>query len=253
MVDFDKIREKVAQLSGNRKTSFWVPQEGKEYNIRILPWPDGNDGQPFKERAFYYNIAGGRGILAPSQFHKEDPVQELINKLRQSGTPKDLELAKQFYPKRRYFAPVIVRGSEEEAPKLWSLGKQIASDILQAMLGDFGDVTDLKEGRDLKIICTKAPGKQFADVKVQPRLQATAAGTAKQIKEWMAAIPNLDEIYTEMDYATIAKRVQDHLTNAAAPTKESKSVSGIAEDESDIDDVTSASLDEVFEKVTQPD
>ena len=47
---------------------------------RILSFPD-NDGQPFKERWFYYNIGNNPGLLAPHQFGKPDPIQELINKL----------------------------------------------------------------------------------------------------------------------------------------------------------------------------
>ena len=49
-IDFDAIRRKVAQLSGNarRGSAFWRPEEG-EHTVRIVPFTD-NDGQPFKER-----------------------------------------------------------------------------------------------------------------------------------------------------------------------------------------------------------
>ena len=118
-IDFDKIKQKVAQLSGQgRKTNLWWPEIVKDYVVRILPWPDGNDGQPFKERAFYYNIGGSKSILAPMQFNKPDPIQTLITKLRNEGTPTSMELAKQLYPRRKYFAPTIVRGEEDQGPKL---------------------------------------------------------------------------------------------------------------------------------------
>ena len=50
-LDFDAIRKKVSQLSGNFKgnTEFWRPEEG-EYTIRLLPWKN-NDGQPFGQTA----------------------------------------------------------------------------------------------------------------------------------------------------------------------------------------------------------
>ena len=56
-IDFDAIRRKVAQLSGNarRGSAFWRPEEG-EHTVRIVPFTD-NDGQPFKERWFYYNLS----------------------------------------------------------------------------------------------------------------------------------------------------------------------------------------------------
>ena len=91
-IDFDAIRRKVAQLSGNarRGSAFWRPEEG-EHTVRIVPFTD-NDGQPFKERWFYYNVGENRGILAPKQFGKPDPIQELINKLRDEGSPESAEL-----------------------------------------------------------------------------------------------------------------------------------------------------------------
>ena len=78
-IDFDAIRKKLNQLSGtnSRRDTMWRPQEGEETTIRLLSFSD-NDGQPFKELMFYYNIPGQRGLLAPSQFGKRDPVQELI-------------------------------------------------------------------------------------------------------------------------------------------------------------------------------
>lgn len=225
-IDFDKIRAKVQQLSGNapkKNSVLWSPKPGdkgqpKSYEIRIVPWPDGNDGQPFKERSFYYNIGGqqGRPILAPSQFGQPDPIQELINKLRATGTPESLELCKQFYPKRRYYAPIIVRGEEDQGVKIWSFGKQIANKLLQFILGDFGDITDPKDGRDLTVTCMQQPGKQFADTDVQPRVKQTPLGPPKEAKQWLSTAPNLDELYTLASFDEISKRVKDHMAGGAS-------------------------------------
>ena len=43
---------------------------------------------------FYYNIGNNPGLLAPYQFDKPDPIQELITKLRDEGTKESYELAK---------------------------------------------------------------------------------------------------------------------------------------------------------------
>lgn len=248
VINLDKIRQKVEQLSGNtKKSSMWSPKPGdagtiKEYNVRIIPWPDGNDGQPFKERSFYYNIGGemAKPILAPSQFSKEDPIQDLINKLRAKGTPEAYEQCKQFYSKKRFYAPIIVRGEEDEGVRLWSFGKQLANELLQAMLGDYGDITDPKEGRDVKITVSKPAGRQFADIKVQPRLKSTELGTVKQIKEWISSAPNLDEIYTLTDVDEIKKRVNDQLNGASSDSgvEMKKSVQTSSTDvDSEVDDV----------------
>lgn len=254
-IDFDKIKQKVEQLSGNnRKTVLWSPKPGnngasKEYNIRILPWTDGNDGQPFKERAFYYNIGGGRAILAPSQFGLPDPIQDLINKLRKSGTPAEMELCKQFYPKRRYYAPIIVRGEEDQGVKLWSFGKQIANELLQAMLGDFGDITDPKDGRDVKITCTQPAGRQFVDTKVQPRVATSPLGPAKQVKDWLAAVPNLDEIYSHSTAEEIEKRVNDHLNGGSSPNGTEKPTQNGRPRTAEVSSEESGEMDDVFSKL----
>mgnify|MGYP001356516175 CR=1 FL=1 len=95
-IDFDAIKRKLDRLSGNNtsRNTMWKPTEGEKHSVRLLSFPD-NDGQPFKELMFYYNIPGQRGLLAPSQFGKRDPIQELINKLRDEGTKESYEMAKQ--------------------------------------------------------------------------------------------------------------------------------------------------------------
>ena len=81
-IDFDAIRRKLNQLSGanNKRRAFWRPPEGETVTVRIIAFPD-NDGNPFKERWFYYNIGTNPGLLSPYQFGKPDPINELIQKL----------------------------------------------------------------------------------------------------------------------------------------------------------------------------
>ena len=121
-LDFDAIRQKLEKLSGNTKnrSSMWKPTEGEEASVRLLSFKD-NDGQPFKELWFYYNIGNNRGLLAPNQFGNPDPIQELITKLRDEGTKESYELAKKLYPKMRTYAPVIVRGEEDKGVQIWGL------------------------------------------------------------------------------------------------------------------------------------
>lgn len=195
-IDLEAIRKKVAQLNGSLKRSrvqFWRPEAG-EYNIRVLPWAN-NDGQPFRERWFYYNIGKNPGLLAPTQFQKADPVQELIDKLHASGKKEDKEIAKKLYPKMRAFAPVLVRGSEDQGVLVWSFGKEIYQRMLEFFLdAEIGDITDVNEGYDLKVKITKREGTIWMDTKVDAARKATKlAPDPKKIEETLALIPNLDE------------------------------------------------------------
>jgi hypothetical protein len=65
-LNLDAIRKRLNQLSGNntQQNIFWKLSEGEEATIRLLAYPN-NNGQPFKELYFYYNIGSNRGLLAP--------------------------------------------------------------------------------------------------------------------------------------------------------------------------------------------
>jgi hypothetical protein len=197
-IDLEAIKRRVAELSGVKKSSsvqLWKPGVG-EHKIRCLPWKNAKDGQPFEERWFYY-IGENAGILAPNQFGKPDPINDLIRKLYSSGKPDDRVLAKKLQPKMRCYAPVIVRGQEDKGVQVWSFGKI----VYQRMLGFFldeevGDVLDPNNGFDLKVTLSQAPGKQFMDTMVDPaRRPSKLHDDADTMKKWLDAVPNLDDMY----------------------------------------------------------
>ncbi len=217
-IDLDAIRKKLNQLSGNnsKRNMMWRPQEGEEHVVRLLSFSD-NDGQPFKERWFYYNIGNNPGLLAPHQFGQPDPIQELINNLRNDGTKESYELAKKLYPKMRAYAPVIVRGEESQGVRLWSFGKMVYQSLLNLMLDDeVGDITDPTSGRDIKVTCTKPPGRMWATTEVRPRMSVSdLAEDAKQAKEWLNSVPDLDEMYQCKSYEELETIVNAWLNGDA--------------------------------------
>ena len=214
-IDFDAIKRKLDRLSGNSnsRNSMWKPVEGEKHTVRLLSFPD-NDGQPFKELMFYYNIPGQRGLLAPSQFGKKDPIQELINKLRDEGTKESYEMAKKLYPKMRIYAACVVRGEESEGIRLWGFGKTVYQKLLSLMLDeDYGDITDPTAGRDINVVCSKNPGQQWAMTEVTPRGRETKLSKdSKQAKEWMNNLPDLEGIFQIKSYDELSKIINDWLT-----------------------------------------
>jgi hypothetical protein len=213
-VDFDAIRKKLERLSGNNKnrSSSWRPTEGEEHTVRLISFPD-NEGQPFKELWFYYNIGKERGLLTPHQFGNPDPIQELINKLREEGSKESYELAKKLYPKMRTYAPVIVRGEEDKGVQIWGFGKMVYQALLGLMLDeDYGDITDPLDGRDIKVVCSKQPGKKWAMTEVRPRgKQSNLSENSSHAKEWLDNIPNIDDLFECKSYDELSKIVNDWL------------------------------------------
>jgi len=206
-IDFDAIKAKLNRLSGANKNRNvkWKPEEGQEYTIRIIAFPD-NDGQPFKEVQWYFGIPNVRGFVAPNQFGKRDPVQELISKLRDEGTKESYEMAKKLYPSMRTYAAVVVRGQESEGVKIWDFGKTVYQKLLTLMLDeDYGDITDPVSGRDIKVNNSKAPGKKYADTDVTPRGKVSKlSNDPKQAADWLASIPKVEDLYSLKSYDEIS-------------------------------------------------
>ena len=214
-INMDAIRKKLGQLSGqnSKKNTMWRPEEGSETTVRLLAYPN-NDGQPFKELMFYYNIGNNPGLLAPYQFGKPDPIQELITKLRDEGTKESYELAKKLYPKMRCYAPVIVRGEEERNVRLWAFGKSVYQTLLNYMLDeDYGDITDPHEGRDVRITCQKNPGQMWATTDVRPRgKDSPLSEDSSQSKKWLDNIPDVNDLFELKSYEELESIINSWLS-----------------------------------------
>lgn len=205
-IDIEAIKRKMAELNGEKRQSSiqqWKPQLG-EHKIRVLPWPDAKDGEPFHDRQFYY-IEGSQGFLAPSQFGKPDPINELLRKLYSSGKAEDRLTAKKLLPKTRSYAPIIVRGEEDKGVQIWAFGKTVHQRLLSFFLDDeVGDFTDIEDGLDLKITISKVQGKDFNDTSVDPaRKSSKLSSDQNEAQKWIDNIPNLNDMYKEKSYHEI--------------------------------------------------
>ena len=245
-IDFEAIKRKLARLSGSNqnRNTMWKPTVDETSFVRLISFPD-NDGQPFKELWFYYNIPNQRGLLAPYQFGDKDPIQELITKLREDGAKESYELAKKLYPSMRCYAGVIVRGEEEKGVQIWSFGKTVYQTLLNYMLDeDYGDITDPEEGFDIKVSCNKRPGQQYAMTEVRPRPRSTPLSkNSKKTKEWMDSIPNPTEMFSCKSYEELSGIINNWLngddqedTGTERSSSSSKNESKETKAYSDIDD-----------------
>lgn len=228
-IDLAAIRKKLNQISGqnSKRNVMWRPEEGAESTARLLAYPD-NDGQPFKELMFYYNIGNNPGLLSPYQFGKADPIQELITKLRDEGTKESYELAKKLYPKMRCYAPVIIRGEEDKGVRLWAFGKQVYQSLLNYMLDeDYGDITDPADGRDVRITCTKPPGRQWATTDVRPRGKSSPLSEDQsKSKDWLSNIPDVNDMFELKSYEELERIINAWLNGDDEDTQKQETTRG---------------------------
>lgn len=220
-IDLEAIRKRVAELSGVRNTSsvqLWKPQLG-EHKVRLMPWKDAKDGQPFAERFFYY-IGNGPGILTPHQFGKPDPINDLLRNLYKTGKQEDRELAKKLQPKMRCYAPVVVRGEEEKGVQVWAFGKIVYQRLLSFFLDEeVGDILSPTEGFDLKVNITKQPGKQYNDTTVDPARRPSKLHEDSEVaKKWLDGVPNIDDMYKLKTTAEIETALNNWLNGGSTDT-----------------------------------
>jgi hypothetical protein len=128
---------------------FFKPKAGK-YVVRILPSAY-DKAWPIREVQLHYGFSKGP-ILALSNWGEADPIADFAKNLRKSSDREDWQLAKKIEPKSRYFAAVIVRGEEHLGARLWEFGKLTNDQLLGiAADEDYGDYTDITDGRDFTI------------------------------------------------------------------------------------------------------
>lgn len=216
-LDLNAIRGKLEKLSGQMRNDLWKVQPGIESQVRIVPFLDLPDGEVFREVKFYYNIGSNPGLIAPSQFGKPDPFKELNEKLRKEGTKESLELAKKVYPKNKWFAAVIVRGEEEKGVRLWSFGKTVCQSLYNIFLDeDYGDITHVDLGRDLRVTQVIQPGRKYPMVEVRPRATTSKlAPTKEQVKKIQESIPRIEDVYPCKSYDELTAILQEWLSGGA--------------------------------------
>lgn len=180
-MDLSLIKQKLAasQNKGVKREKtdyskiFFKPKPGK-YQVRILP-SKFDKSNPFREVYFHYGFSRGP-ILALINWNEKDPIVEFAKQLRKSSDKDDWQLAKKVEPKLRYLAPVLVRGEEDKGARLWEFGKLTYEQLLGiAADEDYGDYTDITEGRDFTIEAVEdiVAGKKSVKCSIRPKVKSS--------------------------------------------------------------------------------
>jgi hypothetical protein len=200
-INLAKMQEKKDRLEGKgaRSNVFWKPSDGEQI-IRILP---SDDGDPFKEFWFHYNLGNNRGFLSPKKnFGENDPLDDFIRKLFNDGTEDSIKQAKNLMARQRFFSPVIVRGEEEKGVRYWGYGKMAYKQLINLVLNpDFGDITDLETGTDLVIRYGKPAGAQFPQTEITPRRRSSSTFSPdvsqQETMRILGSAPEFDKVFSD--------------------------------------------------------
>jgi hypothetical protein len=194
-IDMKKMRAKYNSLkSGGSDGNFWKPKDGDQV-VRILTPPD-ND--PFRMYWFYYNL-DKKPVLCPKRnFGDHSPVLDFASKLWSEGTPDSTKMAKDLFPKQRFFSPVIVRGEEEAGIRIWGYSKTVYEKLLGWVLDkDIGDITDIDTGIDINLNYGKPPGNLYPVTKIELKRKASplSSGGKGEVSKLLDTMPDFDALF----------------------------------------------------------
>jgi hypothetical protein len=218
-MDISLALKRFSSLQNNTKKSdsIWKPANGKS-QIRLVPYKFNKDN-PFIELYFHYNI-NNKTYLSPISFGRPDPIVEFAEKLKRTGDTDDWKAGKKMEPKLRTFAPVIVRGKENEGVKFWGFGKTVYQDILGYIADpDYGDITDPLSGRDIVLEVVSAEESNAAypttTIRVKPATSKILENDA-DVVQLLDGQKEITELYSELSYDEL-KGVLENWLNPSAP------------------------------------
>jgi hypothetical protein len=198
--------------------------------IRIVPYAH-NPENPFIELLFHYNM-NNKTYLSPSSFGRPDPIVEFANKLKKSGDKEEWKTGRKLEPKLRTYVPILVRGQESEGVKFWGMGKQVYQDILGIIADpDYGDITDLKSGRDITVEFKTAEecGKDFPEtsIRVKPN-QTPISNNVELNNKLLNEQTEITDIYSELTYAELKGVLENWLNPTAQHEDEDSPAPSVA-------------------------
>lgn len=242
-IDLAKMKEKLNALEnkGQGKSVFWRPEDG-EQTIRIVPTADGD---PFKEYWFHYNLGKNAGFLSPKKnFGEDDPLNDFVRQLYKDGSDESIKMAKNLSARQRFFAPVVVRGQEDQGVRLWGFGKTAYKELLNLVLNpEYGDITDVNEGTDLTIQYGKPPGAQFPQTSIIPRRRPSPLmDSEEKISTFLSQVPNFDEVFERKT----PEQVQVMLDEFLLGESDAESVSS---ETSKYNGATKSTVDQAFDEL----
>ena len=156
----------------------------------------------------------------------------------------------------RTFAPVIVRGEENEGVKFWGFGKTVYQELLSIIADpDYGDITDPVNGRDIVVEfkTSEETGRSFpmTTIRVKPN-QTPVTEKADEMKTMKETQKNITEIYNELSYDDLNEVLKNWLNQdsgvkdeeVTTPVETKKATNNMPS-QAEVSDVSSA-FDELF-------
>jgi len=217
-IDLNALRAKHQELvnsgSNNNNSEFlsnFIQLEEGTNVVRILPGKD--EDTMFYAETKIHRVPDAQGNIKNVHCRKvhgeKCPLCDLYYALWKTGRKEDEDLARTIKPRARYYMNAVDRESGDV--KILSIGVILFKKIIAAMLDeDFGDITDLDNGFDFKIIKIMEDKWPKYD-QSQPRPKSSPAGNKAEVAAWMDSLHDIHGLVKLEDYEDV-KNVCSALT-----------------------------------------
>ena len=237
-----KLNASKNGTSTNKKNDFkWRPSEGDQ-TIRVLPT---EDGDPFKQFHFHYNVGRNPGIYCPKKNDGDDcAICEFASKLWRDGVENDdgqlKQEAKKLFVRKRFYSPILVRGKETEGVKIWSYRKTAYETLLGYVLDpDYGDVTDPETGTDI-VLNYHVPGTpgSFPKTTLKPRRRPSVLcdDAVADCAELLSSIPEIETLFDKKNADDVQALLDGYLSSDSSSESRSRETSKYSQKTTGIDE-----------------
>ena len=228
MVNIEQLRKKYQEINnpgsgGNADflSKFFMMDEGTSV-VRVLPSKD-EDSEFYAETAIHRlndknyhcpRIKGGKCPVCDTYYDMWKEINAIGKETPQGKEMADV--ARQIKARKRYYLNVVDR--RDNSVKILSVGQKLFGKVLDCFFDeDFGDITDLKEGWDFKIV--KDTQGQWPNYdKSAPKPKPSSAGSDKENATYMEELHDIHGLVKVADYDEL-KSMMTELVAANTPAQ----------------------------------
>ena len=185
--------------------------------VKLLHGPGYHSNKSLR-RIIHHNVIANEFARESLRQSKPDvifcclPILELAEKLKSTGSKDDWKLGQILTPKQRNFAPIIIRGEEDDGVKFWGFGITVYTELMQYMVDpDYGDIVDIMSGRDITVSykTKEQTGTNYpsTSIRIKPN-QTSIADDAKLLEKILNEQIEITEVYKEPTYEDLEKELE---------------------------------------------
>lgn len=183
-------KQRLEEESQRGGLPMWKIPQGST-KIRILPpWSEAGD-IAFECRSHWKVPPNDSMYNCLRVVNKECPICEFASELKRTG---NRELASTLYPSKSVYYNIVVRGEEDKGVQIMRSGILLYENILSYLYDeDYGDITDIVEGRDM-VIERVGTTKEDTKYTLKPAANTSPLHADKTIvAKWLDTMFDLDK------------------------------------------------------------